>query len=74
MRLKTESGVSITIIEEGSSKILLFNKSVRAIELGKDEISQISALLTQQRSAKTYTTITKSTKPENCQKAAYEGC
>jgi hypothetical protein len=45
MDLKTDSGVSIKIITEGSSKILLFNKPVRAIELKKEETSQISALL-----------------------------
>ena len=43
--MKTESDVSITIIREGSSKILFFNKPVRVIELKKVESSQLSALL-----------------------------
>ena len=46
MELKTESGVSITILEEGSSKVLIFSKAVRAIGLNKKEISKISSLLT----------------------------
>jgi hypothetical protein len=45
MELKTASGVSIKIIDEGSSKILFFNKSVRAVELNKQETSKISAML-----------------------------
>ena len=45
MEIKTESDVSIIVIPEGSSKILLFNKPVRAIELKKMESSQLSALL-----------------------------
>ena len=45
MRVKTESGVSITIIPECSSKIMLFDRPVRAIELKKGEIFQISVLL-----------------------------
>jgi hypothetical protein len=46
MELKTDSGVSITIIEAGSSKVLIFDKSVRAIELNEEELSKISAPLT----------------------------
>jgi hypothetical protein len=45
MELKTESGVLITIIEDGSSKVLIFDKSVRAVGLSKEETSKISALL-----------------------------
>lgn len=45
MEIKTKSDVSITVISEGSSKILFFNKPVRAIELRKVESSQLSALL-----------------------------
>jgi len=45
MKMKTDSDVSITVVPEGSSKILLFNKPVRAIELKKVESSQLSALL-----------------------------
>jgi hypothetical protein len=46
MRLKTDSGVSIVIVEEGPSKVIFFNRPVRAIELNKQEMSQITALLT----------------------------
>lgn len=45
MKMKTESDVSITIVSEGSSKILLFDKLVCAIELKKRELSQLGALL-----------------------------
>lgn len=45
MELKTESGVSITIIEDGPSRVLIFDKSVRAVGLNKEETSKISALL-----------------------------
>ncbi len=45
MELKTDSGVSITIIEAGSSKVLIFDKSVRAVELNEGELSKISASL-----------------------------
>jgi len=53
MEIKTESGVSITIIPEGSSKIMLFDRVVRAIELKKEETSQISALLVSSLETKT---------------------
>lgn len=46
MKIKTKSDVSITVAPEGTSKILLFSKPVRAIELKKVELSQLSALLT----------------------------
>lgn len=46
MKIKTKSGVSITIIPEGSSRIMLFSKPIRAIELKEAESSQLSALLT----------------------------
>jgi hypothetical protein len=52
MEFKTESGVSIKIIEEGSSKIIIFSTSVRAIGLNKDETSRISALLSPVSSVK----------------------
>jgi hypothetical protein len=45
MELKTDSGVSITIIEAGSSRVIVFDKSVRAVELNEEEISKISASL-----------------------------
>jgi hypothetical protein len=45
MKIKTESGVSISFIPEGSSRIILFDKPVRVIELKKEEISQMSAAL-----------------------------
>jgi len=45
MKIKTKSDVSITVVPEGTSKILLFNKPVRAIELRKMELSKLSALL-----------------------------
>ena len=53
MRVKTKSGVSITFIQEGSSKIMLFDRPVRAIELKKREIFQISALLAPSLETKT---------------------
>ena len=52
MELKTESGVSITIIEDGSSKVLIFDKSVRAVGLSKEETSKISALLSSKSNMK----------------------
>jgi len=45
MKIKTKSDVSITVVPEGSSKILLFDKLVRAVELKKVESSQLSVLL-----------------------------
>ena len=45
MEIKTESGVSITIIPEGSSKVMVFSKPVRVIELKRQESSQMSAIL-----------------------------
>jgi len=45
MGVKTESGVSISIIPRRSSKIVLFDKPVRLIELKEAEITRISALL-----------------------------
>lgn len=45
MKVKTKSGVSITIIPEGSSKIMLFDKPVRVVELKEEETTQISSLL-----------------------------
>lgn len=45
MKMKTESGVSITFISEGSSKIMSFDKPVRAIELKREEMQKIRSLL-----------------------------
>lgn len=45
MEIKTDSGVSITIISEGSSKVMVFSKPVRVIELKRQESSQMSAIL-----------------------------
>lgn len=59
MELKTDSGVSITIIEEGSSKILVFSKPVRAVGLNRKELSKISNLLTSKSNAKKAITGTK---------------
>ena len=53
MEIKTKSGVSITFIPEGSSKIVLFDRPVRALELKKGEILQISALLASRPETKT---------------------
>jgi len=53
MKIKTESGVSISFIPEGSSKIILFDKPVRAIELKKEEISRINAFLSSSPGIKT---------------------
>lgn len=52
MELKTESGVSIRIIEDGSSKVLIFDRSVRAVGLSEEETSKISALLSSKSDAK----------------------
>ncbi len=46
MEFKTESGVSITLIEGESSAILAFDRSVRAVELSKSELLKIKAFLT----------------------------
>jgi len=58
MKVKTDSGVSITIIAEGSSRILFFDKPVRAVELKKEETSQISALLVSNLETKTDAALT----------------
>jgi hypothetical protein len=47
MEIKTKSNVLITIVPEGSSKILLFDKPVRALELGRAESSKLVTLLTE---------------------------
>jgi hypothetical protein len=46
MKVKTASGVSITFIQEGSSKIILFDRPVRGIELKEQEIARIDSFLT----------------------------
>ena len=53
MKIKTDSGVLLTIIPEGSSKLMLFDRPVRVIELKREEISQISALLASNLEMKT---------------------
>lgn len=45
MKVKTESGVSITLVSEGSSKIVIFDRAVRAIELKQNEIPRIDSFL-----------------------------
>ena len=53
MKVETDSGVLITIIPEGSSKIILFDKPVRVVELKKEEASQLRSLLTSSLKTKT---------------------
>jgi len=69
MEIKTESGVSITIIPEGSSKIMLFDKPVRAIELKKEETSQVSALLASGLEMKTNIELKKRQHPAKVKEA-----
>jgi predicted GTPase len=45
MRIKTQAGVAIVINSEGASKIMFFDKPVRAIELTKEEMLQVSTAL-----------------------------
>jgi len=45
MKIKTKSGVLITLVNEASSKIILFDTLVRAVELTKEEQLMISAFL-----------------------------
>jgi hypothetical protein len=45
MRIKTQAGILIAINSDGSSKTIFFNKPVRAIELTKDEVLQVSTAL-----------------------------
>jgi len=47
MNIKTETGVSIKIIPHGQSRILLFSKPVRLIELNEYEINQVIMHLSQ---------------------------
>jgi hypothetical protein len=74
MKLKTESGVSIGIIEQGSSKVLLFNKSVRAVELNKEEISRIRTLLTTNSETKKSRSNTESLGIQDSNGVTPEGC
>lgn len=74
MKLKTESGVSITIIEEGSSRILLFDKSVRAVELNKQEISRINALLNSHLKTRGDVAETESLRIQETSEVTSEGC
>lgn len=75
MELKTDSGVSITIIETGSSKVLIFDKSVRAVELNEEELSKISASLTSKQNKVTFTPTEKrkQTKVESKADSSQEG-
>jgi hypothetical protein len=45
MKIKTESGVSITLVSEGSSKIVIFDRPVRIVELKQEEIPRINSFL-----------------------------
>ena len=45
MKIKTKSGVYITIDSNGPSNVVFFDKPVRTIELAKEESLQISSLL-----------------------------
>lgn len=45
MEIKTNVGVHIEVRANGSSKIMSFDKSVRSIELTKDESAHIGTLL-----------------------------
>ena len=45
MKIKTKSGVYITIDSNGPSSVMFFDKPVRTIELAKEESLQISSLL-----------------------------
>jgi hypothetical protein len=73
MELKTESGVSITIIEEGSSRILIFDRSVRAVELNEDETAKISTVLSSNLKARRFASNTDLTKTQNDRGATLEG-
>jgi len=46
MKLKTQAGISIAIGSDGASKIISFDRPVRAIELTKEETLQVSNALT----------------------------
>jgi predicted GTPase len=46
MKLKTQAGISIAIDSEGASKIISFDKPVRAIELTREEMLHFSTALT----------------------------
>jgi len=46
MKIRTESGVSISSILDGSSILLHFNSPVCTIELTKDESLRVASLLT----------------------------
>jgi uncharacterized protein len=45
MEIKTKSEICITVGNSGSSKVLLFDKPVRAVELTREESLQVSSLL-----------------------------
>jgi hypothetical protein len=57
MKMKTESGVSITLISEGSSKIVIFDRLVRVIELKQNEIPRISSFLISKSEAESVSSI-----------------
>lgn len=46
MKVKTRSGICVTVGSEGSSKVVFFDKPIRTIELTRDESLQVGALLT----------------------------
>lgn len=46
LRLKTRAGISIAIDSQGASKIISFDKPVRAIELTREETLHFSTALT----------------------------
>ena len=45
MKIKTQSGVKIEIEPLGSSRMVIFDKPVRMVELGKEESFELSSLL-----------------------------
>lgn len=53
MEIRTSSGICITVDNSGPSKALFFDKSVRTVELTKEESFQVSSLLTASASVKT---------------------
>ena len=46
MEIKTRSGICITVDNSTPSKVLLFDKPVRAVELTQEESLQVGAMLT----------------------------
>jgi hypothetical protein len=73
MEFKTKAGVSIKIIDEGSSKTLIFSTSVRAIGLNKKETSKIGALLSASTGVEKPAGKSGRSKPQNDTTADPEG-